>query len=70
MFIIIDSRTLVLLPYFLASTRYSAADNDFTWRRGHVALLPTARDVVACRSAPDQGSGRGDRGDGATSHAV
>eukprot|EP00965_Chrysotila_dentata_P152462 5038893-Pleurochrysis_carterae.AAC.1 len=53
-FIIIDSRTLVLLPDFLASTRYSAVVNDLTLRRGHVALLRTARDGVACWSAPDR----------------
>eukprot|EP00965_Chrysotila_dentata_P092056 3039285-Pleurochrysis_carterae.AAC.1 len=39
---------------FLASPLYSAAVNDLTLSRGHVALFRTARDGVACRSAPDR----------------
>ena len=49
-----DSRTLVVLPDFLASTRYSAAVNDLTFSRGHVVLLRTARDGVASGSATDR----------------
>eukprot|EP00965_Chrysotila_dentata_P251248 6209935-Pleurochrysis_carterae.AAC.1 len=39
---------------FWVSTRHGAAVNDLTLRRSQVALLRTARDVVACRSALDR----------------